>query len=171
MKAQRLAIGLTVLSFTILAAGLSAAPPAKDKATKEEERAIAAIKKLGGSIERDSKLPGNPVVEVDLSGKQTTDADLAHLKAFPELRKLDLKGNFDRESERNHLTDAGLKHLRDLHKLEHLNVAGHPDITDASIEHLEKLSNLKAIDLVDTSVTEKGVKRLKRALPKAAIRK
>jgi hypothetical protein len=159
---------VTVLTLTILAAGLAAAPPEKDKATKEEERAIAAIKKLGGSVTRDSKLPGNPVIEVDLFRKETTDADLAHLKALPELRRLDLMGHCE-DSKYNHLTNAGLKHLRDLHKLEHLNVSWHPGITDASIEHLEKLSNLKAVDLGETSVTEKGFKRLKRALPKAAI--
>jgi hypothetical protein len=167
MKAQRLAIGLTVLNLMILAAG--AAPPETGKATKEEERAITAIKKLDGSVKRDAKLPGNPVVEVDLFCKKTTDADLAHLKAFPQLRKLNLMGNC-KDSGNNHLTDAGLKHLRDLHKLEELNVSWHRGIHDASIEYLEKLSNLKSVDLDSTSVTEKGAARLKRALPKAEIR-
>src|SRR5262249_8822389 len=52
----------------------SAAPArAGDKA---RERATAEIKKLGGTVAIDEKLPGKPVVGVVLEGKEVTDAAL-----------------------------------------------------------------------------------------------
>ena len=42
-------------------------------------------------------------------------------------------------------------------------------ITDAGLVHLERLASLRIVYLWDTQVTDAGVKRLKRALPKADI--
>lgn len=168
MNAQRIAIGLMMLG-NIFAAGRGvASPEEQEKATKEQEQAIAAIKNLGGSVKRDSKLAGNPVVEVDLCATKTTDGDLAHLKAFPQLRKVILTGHC-KEREQNHLTDAGLKHLRDLHNLEELDLSWHRNITNVGIEHLEKLSKLRYVDLGATGVTKEGADRLERAIPRAKI--
>ena len=52
---------------------------------------LKAIAKLGGRGTRDSKLAGNPVVEINLHYTKTTDADLKEIAAFPELRKLTQK--------------------------------------------------------------------------------
>jgi hypothetical protein len=86
---------------------------------------------------------------------------------FPELHSLIVRKQ--KEPEHNHLMDAGLKHLRNLNKLEELHLCGHRGITDAGIEHLEKLSRLKQVKLNGTKVSNKGGERLKRALPKAQI--
>ena len=45
-------------------------------ADEAEDKAVAAIKKLGGKIERDEKRAGRPVVAVDLFDKRITDAGL-----------------------------------------------------------------------------------------------
>ena len=41
-----------------------------------EEKAVNAILKLGGAVTRDEKLPGRPVVGVDLYDTKITDYDL-----------------------------------------------------------------------------------------------
>jgi len=54
-----------------------------------EEKAVQAIKKLGGSIVRDEKVPGKPVIEVQMTDKGT-DEDLKHLANLKGLQKVDL---------------------------------------------------------------------------------
>lgn len=51
-----------------------------------------------------------------MGGTKITDAGLAHLKSFPELRKISL---FETQ-----VTDAGLEHLKALPKLEVALLAG-----------------------------------------------
>ena len=74
--------------------------------TVSEEKAIAAIEKLGGRIERDDKKPGNPVRSVSFWGTQLTDAGLKELQPFKELTSLNLY--------ETKITDAGLKDVAQL---------------------------------------------------------
>src|SRR4051794_14004245 len=68
-----------------------AAPgPAGDGGEGDNDPAVAAVKKLGGQVVRDAARPGKPVVEVSLHHTKTTDADLAALAPFAEVRKLKL---------------------------------------------------------------------------------
>ena len=67
-----------------------------------EDKALAAIVKLGGSFERD-KAPGSPVVAVTLKGDKVRDFDLAWLAALPKVRSLSLAAS--------ETSDAGLKQL------------------------------------------------------------
>ena len=128
---------------------------------------LAAIRQLGGTVETDPKLPGRPVVKVSLAGTEFRDADLAVLQAFPELRELNLTG-WCKEMQKNHLTDAGLKHLQAL-RAEVLDLDWH-NVTDTGLPRLEGLSRLKRLNLNETPVTNKGIERLQRALPQAVIR-
>jgi len=54
----------------------------------DEAKMEAQIQKLGGRLERDSKLPGKPIVKVDLQATNAKDADLAGLKELKSLRIL-----------------------------------------------------------------------------------
>jgi hypothetical protein len=73
-----------------------------------EEKAIIAIKKLGGRVE------GSPVKGIRLSGRKVTDADLARLEGLTKLEVFFLA--------RTPVTDAGLAHLKGLRNLERLFV-------------------------------------------------
>ena len=51
---------------------------------------LALVEKLGGKITRDDKLPGKPVVRVDLRRTDVSGADLRALAPLQHLRHLDL---------------------------------------------------------------------------------
>src|SRR6516164_9565265 len=83
---------------------LTAAPLLADEA---EDKAVEAVKKLGGTVVREDNDPAKPVIKVDLVLSQVTDADLKELAPLKELKELNLmacKG----------VTDAGLKELAPL---------------------------------------------------------
>ncbi len=86
-----------------------------------QEESIAAIEKLGGVVILE------PLVGVDFSGSQVTDAGLAHLKGLA-LELLGLNGT--------KITGAGLVHLEGLTKLEYLNLQN-TKVTDAGVEKLQ----------------------------------
>ena len=73
-----------------------------------EDAAVAALTKLGGTVRRDVKAPGMPILAVDLSASRVTDEDLKHLKHVASLQWLFLQATA--------VTDVGLKHLQDLSK-------------------------------------------------------
>src|SRR5262245_21350455 len=85
------------------------------RAAADAAKAEAALVKLGGRVIRDDKAADKPVVRVQLADTKATDADLAHLKAFPKLAELTLSGT--------NITDAGLKHLAELKNLASLSLA------------------------------------------------
>jgi len=68
------------------------------RADEPEDRAILAIKKLGGRFTRDDKAAAKPVVAVTLYGFEVTDATLKELKG---LSSLDREANGAR-GERGH---------------------------------------------------------------------
>jgi hypothetical protein len=71
-----------------------------------EERAVNAVLKLGGKVTRGEKLPGRPIVEVDLGETQVADSDLKNLKELKGLQTLWLCYTGTQ------ITDAGLKELK-----------------------------------------------------------
>ena len=91
---------------------------------------------------------------LDLSGAQekVKDEQLVHLKDFPRLWELDLRGS--------QVTDAGLVHLEGLTELSILSLSC-PGITDAGLAHLKGLIKLKVLWLTDTQVTGAGLVHLK----------
>jgi hypothetical protein len=117
----------------------------------DEERAVAAILKLGGKVTRDPKQPDRPVVSVRLGNAILTDADLHHLQGLTELVDLYLG--------ETRLTDDGLKHLQGLGKLRSLNL-GVTNVTDDGLKHLQGLGKLRSLNLAMTKVTDDGLKHL-----------
>src|SRR5205814_4627388 len=54
-------------------------PNEGEQARADEASAVKAVEKLGGKITRDDKLPGKPVIGVNLTGTKVTDAGLKEL--------------------------------------------------------------------------------------------
>src|SRR5262249_36227661 len=103
---------------TLLAcAALAFSGPAPARDTKaDQERAVAALQKLGGKITTDDARPGHPVVAVSFAYRPVTDADLTALKDLPALESLDLRVT--------RITDAAAAHLKGLATLKALNLSG-----------------------------------------------
>ena len=74
------------------------------------------------------RAPPFSLTALNLTVCTVTGADLVHLEAFPELRRLKL-GYF-----RHRITDQGLVHLSGLHNLTHLDVSGLA-VTDDGLRH------------------------------------
>ena len=91
-----------------------------------------------------------------------TDADLAPIRFFPELKYLEIH--------KCPISDAGLVHLRGLTELRKLELR-ETRITDAGLVHLEGLTKTKlgGINLYGTTVTLEGARRLKQKLPGTII--
>jgi hypothetical protein len=83
-----------------------------------QEKAIAALRKLGASFEF--------TTGVVLSGTKVTDAGLVHLSGLTNLERLNLSGT--------NVTDAGLVHLKGLTQLSDLNLQGTTKVTHAACE-------------------------------------
>jgi hypothetical protein len=100
-----------------------------------------------------------------------TDAGLKQLKDLSNLLELDLS--------ETRITDAGLVHLKELPDLTRLSLRG-TEVTDTGLEHIEALTPLGrrstrgwpergGLNLIDTQVTEDGVRNFRKALPNCNI--
>jgi hypothetical protein len=125
-----------------------------------QQRAVAAVEKLGGKVEFGPEGPAGPVVRVRLNDTRVTDKDLEHLRGLTALRRLDLH--------RTAVTDEGLRHLRGLTRLNRLYLTG-TGVSDKGLAHLTGLAELEYLHLGRTKVTAAGVEKLRRQLPKAQI--
>ena len=150
----------------------------------QEEKAVKAIEALGGKVTRDEKLPGRPVVQVNLGGTKITDAGLKELKELKGLRALNLTSTQITDAglkdlkelrglrflalDRTQITDAGLKDLKELKDLQTLYLYEN-QITDAGLMDLKELKGLKFLCLAGTKISSAGLKDLKQALPKTFI--
>ncbi|HVJ68844.1 MAG TPA: hypothetical protein VM510_12720, partial [Caulifigura sp.] len=90
-----------------------------------------------------------------------TDAGLAHLKELPRLEVLCLDQTL--------ITDEGVKSLEALPRLEKLHVHSRAALTDASIESLSKHVRLFELKIGGPGFTEKGIARLREALPNCTV--
>lgn len=167
MKFQR----HVALFVGILAATANAAGHDKDFKRNEPNRAVSIIppfEELGAVVRLDETKPGKPVVDVSLFGsmgtatRPLTDAGLVHLKRFTKLQTLLML-------ECPTITDDGLVHLKGLTKLKSLYILICPKITDDGLSHLKGLTNLRFLVLINTKVSDAGVKKLKAVLPKCKI--
>jgi len=146
--------------------------------------AVAAIKRIGGNVQRtgtgesgwdvefqirggnltDEQLTlvaalGN-VISLNLRDTKITSAGLVQLKDLTSLRRLHL--------ERTAVGDTGVKHLQGLANLEYLNLYS-TGVTDRSLEHLAGLTKLRKLYVWQTKVTDAGVDKLERALPQLKV--
>ncbi|HVC99189.1 MAG TPA: hypothetical protein VND64_36330 [Pirellulales bacterium] len=122
------------------------------RVSPDEAEAIAAIERLGGTVKRDDRRHGGPVVEVGLGGTRVADGDLAYLARFPELETVAL---FD-----SAVGDAGLAHLKECAELRTLYL-GRTKVSDEGLANLDSLAKLKTLGLSDTQITDAGLARLK----------
>jgi Leucine-rich repeat (LRR) protein len=90
------------------------------------------------------------------------DRDLARLKIFPDLVRLDLSGEVYANDgyKESCITDAGLAHLKAFKKLEFLELEG-GQVTDAGMRHVATASSLKTLRLSGQRITEKGLAPLR----------
>ena len=151
---KRLCRPAALALLAVLAAG------SPGRSASAEDRAAAEVKRLGGKVERDTKAPGKPVVVVRLGFTRVSDAELALLKGFTQLRELALGGS--------NVSDAGLAHLKGLTQLRELGLS-RTRVSDAGLAQLKGLTNLQLLGLARTTVTDKGVAELKKALPKVSV--
>jgi Leucine-rich repeat (LRR) protein len=157
---------------------------APNQAVLETELAIDGVKRLGGTIERDDKADGKPVIGVNLARAQAADAGLKKLAVFKQLRVLnlghtpitnaglkDLVGLPNLQKlylDGTQVTDAGLKTLAALPQLEWLYLS-ETKLTDACLKDLSAMKQLRMLYLDDTDVTANGVAELKMALPDCEV--
>src|SRR5438552_2461631 len=95
---RRTLMRMVLVGVGLLLACLSGA------ARADEASAVKAVENLGGKVTRDDKLPGKPVIGVNLGGAKVTDAGLKELK---DLKKLTLLWLRDTK-----VTDAGVADLQ-----------------------------------------------------------
>ncbi len=140
----------------------------KVRAASRQQANVAAIVKLGGSVEYDydndaqgnrvpNPTPPGPkwlrgllgddffrdVTGCDLTDKPVTDAELKHVANFAKLKWLFLDGT--------QVTDAGLEQLEGLTELTELSLV-RTQITEAGLEHLKGLTQLEELHLYGTQV-------------------
>ena len=95
--------------------------------------------------------------------QRITDIGLAHLAELPNLKCLHVsRGHYvDPKMNKEYYTDKGLAELAKCRLLEELSI-GSIGITDAGMEHITKLTNLKDLNLFGCdNVTDKGVAKLR----------
>ncbi|NQT01469.1 MAG: hypothetical protein HQ580_05575 [Planctomycetes bacterium] len=94
--------------------------------------------------------------------QRITDIGLAHLGKLPNLKCLHVSRSHyvDPKMNKEYYTDKGLAELAKCRLLEELNI-GSIGITDAGIDHIAKLTNLKRLSLFGCdNMTDKGVAKL-----------
>jgi len=155
------AIPVTCLCVTLLAAMAgcgdtpersSQSPNSQKSATENDDTAIAKLKELGAEVEVDEQGSVTSVSFFGADFTKVTDAELEHLKGFPNLESLELP--------LTQITDAGLEHLKGLTNLESLTLTD-TGITDAGLIHLEGMTQLEKLDLRGTQVKGPGLVHLK----------
>ena len=163
-----------ILGLSLLVVAMSNSTVAQDAS------AVAAIKKLGGSVRR---FGGNAIdleVAFHLRGRKLTDKGLAHVASLPNVVSLNLRDTsitgaglvhlkgltklHTLHLERTAVDDGGIAHLAGLANLEYLNLYA-TKVTDKSLAQLTRQKKLRYLYVWQTDVTEKGVVRLERALP------
>ena len=142
------------------------APPKANPPVDARAAAVTAIKQLGGKVEYEPRhfVTGNddPKEKLAVSLRDRKVTD-ADLKHLKELTDL-----AHLELRGTPINDAGLAHLEGLTKLEEINLYD-TTVGDVGLEHLKGLTKLRFLMLKQTNVTDAGVKKLKQALPDCEI--
>jgi len=138
-----------IVAFAMALSGLCLC--ASSRADDAEDKAVAYVKKLGGTVARDEKAPGKPVINVNLFSTKVTDEGLKELAPLKHLTLLAIRDA--------KVTDAGLKELATFKNLATLYL-NDTYVTDAGLKELTALRNLTTLFLGDTPVADVGLKEL-----------
>lgn len=118
---------------------------------------------------------------LSLSLSQAAQPGLKHLQGMTNLRALNLSEHVTKQAWQIvgtlanleeldlPITDAGMKYLTNLTKLRKLSIDTKTHITDAAIVHLEKLSRLEKLSAWFSRLSDKGITRLRRSLPRLKV--
>jgi hypothetical protein len=131
---------------TLVAIVLAVVTCGKLHANGSVDTAVKLIQKLGDEILRESEDRATKAIQ-KLGGKITRDK---YAQDQPIIR-VDFFGTA--------VTDAGLKHLAGLKRLQSL-YCGYTKVTDTGLKHLAGLQQLQSLDLQSTWVTDAGLKHL-----------
>jgi internalin A len=100
------------------------------RADDAEDKAVAFVKRLGGTVTRDENAPGKPDTEVTFIYWSTvTEAGLKKLTPLKKLTTLNLSNT--------KVTEAGLKELAPFKNFTKLNLIG-TQVTDAGLKELRE---------------------------------
>lgn len=103
-------------------------------------------------VEKLTTLKIEGVTELNMDGRQLREDDLKSIAENKHLKSLNLNGAYFRIEWLNHLKDQKTT-------LEHLNLSG-TLVQDKHIPLIKEFINLKSLTLLNTSLTEKGLKKL-----------
>lgn len=107
-------------------------------------------------------LVGLPRLEaVYVSYTDITDRTLAVLAQIPSIQGIGCGAN--------NITDAGLEHLTGLKRLGFLDVNTCKGITDQAFEHLDRMNNVRQLNLAWTSITPEAVEEFKKRRPECNV--
>jgi hypothetical protein len=137
---------------TLFGLAVSAAVFAADKPTAEEQKAIDAIEKAGGTATIDPKL--HPDARVAAKFETVTDAVLLALKKLPQVGEIDA---FDAEK----CTEKGFASLKDLPHLRKL-VLGKSNLNPAAVAAIGQCQDLRHLGLPDAGLTDAELAALKK---------
>ncbi len=121
----------------------------------EEERAIQALKEIGGGVEikRDDTRPGKPAIELTIMTIEAVDADFKVVAALKQLQTLEVFSCPLR------VTDVGMKELVGLKELQTLRLES-CGLTDEGMNSLAGLTKMRKLEIAYARVTSEGLKNL-----------
>jgi hypothetical protein len=122
-----------------------------------KDEVLAHFQSLGGHHFERQLADGRELIAMQLRNSTISEEDLAMLEHLAN--QVDLVG-----LENTSVTDAGLKHLCRLPKLDNIDLAN-TEITDAGLDILSSIKSLEWLCLENTNVTRAGVERFEAAVP------
>jgi hypothetical protein len=154
-----------LLAGVLVASPIAADQPADANAemikdNPDQARAVAAIKRLGGTVWFDDEKWDRPVVRVDLHESTATDGDLSCLRTLTGLKELDLSGAG--------ITDAGLDEVKVLPALERLYI-DEPVDEEVLWTRPTGLQGPGLVPCAGGRITAPGERALQQALPRTRI--
>ena len=104
---------------------------------------------------------------LNLTGTEVTPKSLPNIAKLKQLKYLRIIRHYSRVEDmaqwkpEDTFTDASLEILTECNQLEHLYIGEPCNISDAGLEHLKNLPNLKYLGIVTDQVTPQGIEFLK----------
>ncbi|MBF3378516.1 leucine-rich repeat domain-containing protein [Leptospira borgpetersenii] len=121
----------------------------------------------------------------NLGMKEMTDEGMQYLVIFPNLRTLNLGDSKitdeglkqisglskldDLSLERTKITNKGIEYISKSKTITSLSLNEIAGIDDGCIPHLLKMKQLAMLELAGTDISEQGLKKLRKGLPKAGV--